>query len=151
MRIAKLTVKNTNTGKTWSETYKEGEGGRTFKPGDDIEQWARDLIGWFNSTLRECEAPRELVSVMIEITDDPPLTGKGFVVQFSDVGRGKQSWSQRITRPVTDSKLVKAVKDKKALVSRGIDVEETGDYAGIFVTGGCYVGKYRILMDTEVK
>lgn len=61
-----------------------------------------------------------------------------FTVRFEDVGARHLTWEEPITRPVTDVKLIKAIKRKGALCSRGIDVVDTGDYAGAI-----YVGMFR--------
>lgn len=74
---------------------------------------------------------------------------KGFLVKFENVGGGKRNWEERIERPVTDAKIIAAVKRKKALASKGIDAEETTDYGGIIFAGGRPVGSYFIVPGSE--
>lgn len=69
MRIAALTVRSYN-GNQFVETYREGEGSRGFKPGDDVEAWAKGIIAFWNDTLQPGEHPRELVSVAVTEVND---------------------------------------------------------------------------------
>jgi hypothetical protein len=72
-----------------------------------------------------------------------------FLVRFTAVGARHLSWEERIERPVTNAAIVKAVKRKKALVSKGVDAESTSDYGGIITAGGRGVGDYLIVPGTE--
>ena len=71
------------------------------------------------------------------------------LVKFMEVGRNKVSWEERITRPATDEKLVAAVKKKKVLASRGVDVDSgDSDYGGFVLAGGRAVGRFLIVPGT---
>lgn len=76
-------------------------------------------------------------------------TSKGFLVKFESVGRARLNWEERIERPVTDAKIVAAVKRKKALASKGIDAQETTDYGGIIFAGDRPAGSYFIVPGSE--
>lgn len=75
----------------------------------------------------------------------------GFLVQFNNVGRNKQSWEQRIERPVSDAKIVAAVKKKRVLMSNEIEAESTSDYGGRIYAGDQQVGDYFIVPGSEVR
>lgn len=74
---------------------------------------------------------------------------KGFIVRFMGVGARHLEWEERIERPVTDAKIVKAVKRKKALMSQGIETGGSGDYSGTLFAGGREVGRYLIVPGSE--
>lgn len=73
------------------------------------------------------------------------MTVETFLVRFNNVGRGNLSWEERIQRPVTNAAIVKAVKRKKAIVSKGVDAQSTSDYGGIITAGDRTVGSYFIV------
>lgn len=74
---------------------------------------------------------------------------KGFLVRFMDVGARHLNWEERIERPVTDAKIVKAVQRKKALASKGIDVGGSSDYGGTIFAGDRETGRYLIVPGSE--
>ena len=74
---------------------------------------------------------------------------KGFLVRFMDVGARHLEWEERIERPVTDAKIVEAVKRKKALMSKGIETGGSSDYGGTILAGGREVGRYLIVPGSE--
>lgn len=74
---------------------------------------------------------------------------KGFLVRFMGVGTRHLEWEERIERPVTDAKIVKAVTRRKALASKGIELEGNSDYGGIILAGGREVGRYLIVPGSE--
>lgn len=74
---------------------------------------------------------------------------KGFLVRFEDVGGGKRNWEERIGRPVTDAKIVAAVKREKALKSTVITAHEHSDYGGMIFAHGASVGSYFIVPGSE--
>jgi hypothetical protein len=79
------------------------------------------------------------------------MSESGFLVRFIGDGRGKVSWEQRINRPVTDAKLREAVRWKKVLASREIDVDSgDSDYGGYVTAGGRAVGRFLIVPGSEV-
>jgi hypothetical protein len=74
---------------------------------------------------------------------------KGFLVRFMGVGARRLEWEERIERPVTDAKIVKAVKRRKALDSKWIETGGDSDYGGIILAGGREVGRYFIVPGSE--
>lgn len=74
---------------------------------------------------------------------------KGFLVRFMGVGARHLEWEERIERPVTDAKIVKAVKRRKVLASNGIETGGDSDYGGIILAGGREVGRYLIVPGSE--
>lgn len=74
---------------------------------------------------------------------------RGFLVKFENVGPGRRNWKERIERPVTDAKIVAAVKRKKALTGKGIDAQEHSDYGGMIFDGNLPVGSYFIVPGSE--
>lgn len=74
---------------------------------------------------------------------------RGFLVKFNSVGRGRLNWEERIERPVTNEKIVKAVKRKKALASKAVDAESTSDYGGAIYAGDRPAGDYFIVPGSE--
>jgi hypothetical protein len=75
-----------------------------------------------------------------------------FLVRFFDVGRNKVCWEERITRPVSDQKILAAVKKKKALASKGVDIDSGGsDYTGYITAGSRAVGRFLIVPGSEIK
>lgn len=74
---------------------------------------------------------------------------KGFLVKFIGVGSRCLEWEERIERPVTEAKIVKAVKRRKALASKGIETGGDSDYGGSILAGGREVGRYLIVPGSE--
>lgn len=74
---------------------------------------------------------------------------KGFLVKFENVGGGKRNWEERIERPVTDAKIVAAVKREKALKSTAITAHEHSDYGGMIFAHGYPVGSYFIVPGSD--
>jgi hypothetical protein len=72
-----------------------------------------------------------------------------FLVRFMDVGARHLEWEERIEGPVTDAKIVGAVKRKKALMSKGIETGAFSDYGGTILAGGREVGRYLIVPGSE--
>ena len=69
--------------------------------------------------------------------------------RFIGVGARLLEWEERIARPVTDAKIVKAVQRKKALASKGIETGGSSDYGGTVLAGGREVGRYLIVPGSE--
>lgn len=72
MRTAYLTIRNEHEEQTWDEIYRENDGtvrGLTSSI-IDVERWARDVIAYWNSTLRPQDSARVLVAVRVEETAD---------------------------------------------------------------------------------
>lgn len=64
----------------WRHPGSKGEVGETYeKETDDPEQWSRDIITWFNATLRPHEKKREFVRCEVE-GEIPPKNHKWFKV-----------------------------------------------------------------------
>lgn len=57
--------------KEWSETYEQIT--------DDPEKWSRDIVAWFNSTLRPHERKREFIRCEVQ-GEVPPAEHKWFKV-----------------------------------------------------------------------
>jgi len=53
----KMIVRKLNDNSEWTEEYDEDV--------EDAEQWSKDIINRFNSTLRPGESPRELLAVVV--------------------------------------------------------------------------------------
>lgn len=75
----------------------------------------------------------------------------GFLVKFNNVGRNRTCWEERIERPVSNEKIVAAVKRKKLLASQHIDAESTSDYGGVIVAGIQTIGDYFIVPGSEMR
>lgn len=57
------------------------------------------------------------------------------IVEFSEVGRSKRSWTETIVP--TESAIIRAIRRKGALASRGIELEWNEDESsGVIVVGG---------------
>jgi hypothetical protein len=61
-----LRVKNTKTGNEFNESYDE----RVVKDQETGEKWGRDIVAYYNRTLRPGESPREFISVTLEGASD---------------------------------------------------------------------------------
>lgn len=72
---------------------------------------------------------------------------KGFLVNLEVVG--VQSWCERIERPVTNKKIVEAVKRKKVLPDARIRAESHSDYGGTVFASNLPVGSYFIVPGSE--
>ena len=73
-----------------------------------------------------------------------------FLVRFSDVGRDKTCWEDRIGRPVDDVKVIRAIKKRKILASRDIDIDWGGsDYSGTIPASRRSVGRVLIVPGSE--
>jgi hypothetical protein len=68
------------------------------------------------------------------------------VVEFKEVGRGKVSWEELLPAP-DEALILRSIRNKKALMSHGVDVEisEDGKCGTIFVGGFRTVGKFEIV------
>ena len=83
-----------------------------------------------------------------------PLKAKGdehngFIVRFMGVGVRLLEWEERIERPVTEAKIVKAVRRRKALSSKGIETRVDND-GGTLLAGGREVGRYSVVDGSEL-
>lgn len=74
MRIVNMTVGCADEqGEQWVESYREGDGLRTFTaqtPDDKLEEWARGVIAFYNNTLNPRERPRKLIRIDVDRTDE---------------------------------------------------------------------------------
>ncbi len=65
-------------------------------------------------------------------------------VRFLNVGRSKATWDQDID--FNEESLIRAIRKKGVLMSRGIDVEISGGRGGIFA-GDRLVGEFMLLLE----
>lgn len=89
-----MTVRRSDDGETWTETYRDGDGRKTFTvetPDAEIEAWCRATIAEFNATLRPHERAREYVSHTITRDSTEAITQhqwrKTNLVTLHDRGR----------------------------------------------------------------
>lgn len=67
------------------------------------------------------------------------------VVSFSNVGRGKLSWTATLPR-LDDASMIREIKKRGALGSRDIDFSDDGSGGGaIYVGGFRQVGEWRVV------
>lgn len=59
-----IRIRVVKTGNEWNEEY-------TAKT-DNPEQWGRDIVAFFNRTLRPGESPREFVGLIGDVVEVPP-------------------------------------------------------------------------------
>lgn len=68
-------------------------------------------------------------------------------VQFNNVGRDKVSWSAQV-KEVTEPALLREVKKKGVLMSRGVDVDfDASGLSGCIVVGGFRVVGHFIVVE----
>lgn len=80
------------------------------------------------------------------------VAGKGFLVRFAvQTATACVKWKERIERPVSDEKIVKAVKLAKVVLSMDVDAQTTSDYGGIILAGGRPCGDYFIEIGSEIR
>lgn len=57
-------------------------------------------------------------------------------IKFKEVGRNRLSWESRTKKTPTDIVLIRIIRAKKAVISRGIEVDANGNiYSGVRVVG----------------
>lgn len=71
-------------------------------------------------------------------------------IQFENVGQHKLCWSEDLDG--SEQAILRALKKKSALISRGIDVvwDENGSGGAIFVGGFRCVGKFKVEKQGEI-
>lgn len=67
--------------------------------------------------------------------------GQKFLVQFVRIGRGKVTWREYLPRPIAEVDIIRAIKKRKVLMSREVDVSfGQSDWHFTVTAGGRSVG-----------